>query len=162
MGNNDIENLNAIYRFATQFSRLLGLSFDFKEDSGNFETAIGITEDGHTERPLSDSTWKAYKNGKKLFVPDVLDYNNKIIFEYEETWKKEGKRKRKGHDPDGLDIRTSNRDLYYEIAKFRVLKIFDYEFEFERAWKLKIAKFLIKCYEVQLEQKVQQFMEKAK
>lgn len=155
MGHSDIESLNRIYQFATQFCRLMEFPFRFREDSGNFETAIGITEDGHIERPLLGSNWKVYKNGKKLFVPDVLDYNNKIIFEYEETWKKEGKRKRKGHDPDALDRRTSTRDLYYEIAKFRVLKIFDYEFEFERAWKLKIAKFLIKCHEIPLEKKVQ-------
>jgi hypothetical protein len=154
LGHSDIENLNKLYQFATQFCRLLGLQFQFKEDSGNYETAIIIDEYGNIEKTKETANWKALSTIQNLFVPDILDHPNRIIIEYEETWKKEGKKKRRGHDPDGLDKRTANRDLYYSMAKMRVLKIFDYEFEFERAWKLKIAKFLIKCHEVPLQEKI--------
>jgi hypothetical protein len=148
MGQSDIDKLNQIYTICNQTANLLDLQFQFKEDSGNYETAIGITEDGHMERPLIDSTWKAYKNNKKLFCPDILDYSNKIIIEYDETPgqpRRGAKLARKGHDPDGMDLRTSTRDLYYALAKFRVLKIFDYEFHDSR-WKIKLVQFLIKCF----------------
>lgn len=148
MGVQDIHKLNQIYLVCNQTAKLLDISFHFKEDSGNYETAIGITEDGHVERPLQDSTWIAYKNGKKLFCPDILDYDNRIIIEFEETPGKPrpgAKLAKKGHDWDGNDVRTSTRDCYYAIGKFRVLKIFDHEFTNSK-WKIKLVQFLIKCY----------------
>lgn len=148
MGEVDIEKLHKIYTCCNQTCRLLDLPFQFKEDTGNFETAIVISETGELEKPIPDTTWLTY-NGKKLFVPDIADYQNRIIIEFEETPGKPrhgAKLAKKGHDPDGLDGRTANRDLYYGIAKLRVLKIFDYEFADETKWKIKLVQFLIKCY----------------
>lgn len=146
MGEVDIVKLNEIYSFCNQFCRLMGLPFSFSEDTGDMETAIAVNEAGHIRKPESAEGWPT---DAKVFCPDVLDYHNKIIIEFEET---PGKPRhgahlaKKGHDPDGLDKRTSNRDLYYGIAKFRVHKIFDYEFANPLSWKIKLADFLIKCW----------------
>jgi len=149
LGSIDIEKLNKIYTCCNQACRLLDLPFQFKEDTGRFETAIGIGENGFTERPTLDARWSDYKGSMHLFCPDILDYSNKIIIEFEETPGKPrhgAKLAKKGHDPDGMDKRTANRDLYYSIAKLRVLKIFDYEFADETKWKIKLIEFLIKCF----------------
>lgn len=148
MGEADIENLNKIYTCCNQACRLLDLPFQFKEDTGRFETAIVINEEGKIEISGAYSNWDEIKN-LSLFVPDILDYQNKIVIEFEETPGKPrhgAKLAKKGHDPDGMDKRTSNRDLYYSIAKLRVLKIFDYEFEDDSKWKIKLVEFLIKCF----------------
>ena len=124
----------------------MNLKFQFKEDSGSMETALVFDGYGNAVKPDLGKTWADYKN-QKILVPDILDYNNKIIIEYDETWKKQGKKTLKGHDPDGLDTRTFDRDFYYSHAKFRVLKVFDYETD--DVWKRKVFKFLINCQQIE-------------
>jgi len=148
VGHNDIHNLHKIYQACNEFSDLCGLQFSFQEDSGHLETGIAISEYGETIKPTKLNfggmgVWK-------IFVPDILDYHNKIIIEYEETPgepRPGAKLARKGHDPDGQDKRTKNRDLYYDIGKFHLLKIFDYEFNDWTLWKIKLFRFLADCYE---------------
>lgn len=156
MGEIDIENVNKIYRACVDFSSLCNLPFQFKEDSGHKETMIGITEYGIVFRPdeeLKLNIRDFFSQGR-MFVPDVMDYNNKIIIEFEETPGKPrpgAKLAKKGHDPDGNDKRTSWRDLYYNLGKFRLLKIFDYEFADEKKWKVKLFRFLMDCLENKVE-----------
>lgn len=140
LGERDVESINKIYSFCNNFCRILELKFNFKEDSGQLENAIIFDEYGNVTKPLPTKGWGFYKK-QKILVPDILDYNNKIIIEFEETWKKKGKQTLKGHDPDGLDRRTSDRDFYYELGNFHVLKIFDYDST--PIWKRKIATFLL-------------------
>lgn len=151
MGEIDIENLHKIYRACTDFSKLAGLSFKFQEDSGHKETMIRIWEDGRYEKPETDRSLSTVSIPQsRWFVPDVMDFQNKIIIEFDETPgapRKGARLARKGHDPDGNDIRTSWRDLYYGLAKFRLLKIFDFEFKDEALWKCKLFRFLVDCYE---------------
>lgn len=152
MGHIDIENLHKIYQACNEFSKICNLPFQFKEDSGNKETMIGISEYGQVERPATEHVWRdpAKVGVWKMFVPDIMDYHSKIIIEFEETPGKPrpgAKLAKKGHDPDGNDRRTSWRDLYYEIGKFRLLKIFDFEFKDETLWKLKLFRFLADCYQ---------------
>ena len=73
MGEVDIVKLNEIYQFCNQFCRLMGLPFSFSEDTGKYETAVGIHESGFVERPLLDARWKDTKGKMNLFCPDVLD-----------------------------------------------------------------------------------------
>jgi len=154
MGQKDIATLNKIYITCNRICKLFELPFQFKEDTGSFETAIGISQTGFTERPLQDARWSDYKGQMSLFCPDILDFINKIIIEYEETPGKPrhgAKHAKKGHDPDGMDKRTANRDLYYNLANFRVLKIFDYEMDDEPKWIMKVVDFLIICSAKQVE-----------
>lgn len=147
MGIKDLVPLNNLVNVCRQLEREYNWGFVFAWDQGTYETAIGISEEGHLEKPLTDTNWDRYKSRWRLFCPDILDYSNRIIIEFEESPGKprSGARlAKKGHDPDGMDKRTSNRDLYYELAKFRVLKIFD--FEDDKTVKKKIKQFLVKCY----------------
>lgn len=148
MGHVDIEKLHKIYRACTDFSTLGSLPFRFLEDAGHQETAIIIREDGIVSRPDRIEITVGELAGiekiqARCFVPDVMDFTNKIIVEFEETYTT----KKKGHDPDGNDLRTSWRDLYYGLGAFRLLKIFDYEFKDERVWKIKLFRFLMDCFE---------------
>lgn len=79
--------------------------------------------------------------GYRIFVPDIMDYQNKIIIEFEEECKpNKGGKRRKGHcDLNNRDVR---RDWAYTQAKFSLLKIW----ESDRDWKEKLKIFLIKCY----------------
>lgn len=151
MGHVDIEKVNKIYRACVDFSKLCSLPFQFKEDSGHKETVISISELGKISQRLEPNG--SLSDLWRTFVPDVLDFHNKIIIEFEETPGKPrpgAKLAKKGHDPDGNDIRTSWRDLYYDIGKFRLLKIFDYEFKSESLWRIKLFRFLMICHENKL------------
>lgn len=142
VGNNDYESLHLIYSFADRFSKLMNYPYHFKIDSGNFETAIIIDETGSVERPKAATSWKTLSQTQNLFVPDILDFENKIIIEYDELEgepRSGAKLAKKGHNADGLDKRTANRDLYYGIAKFHVLKIFDSDDD----WREKTVRFLM-------------------
>lgn len=154
MGHVDIENVHKIYRACVDFSKLAVLPFQFKEDSGHMETAIVISEYGAVYPALTTGPISPDVKHCRKFVPDVMDFNNKIIIEFDETPGKPrpgAKLARKGHDPDGNDMRTSWRDLYYDIGKFRFLKIFDYEFKDDVLWKIKLFRFLIECSEKKVE-----------
>lgn len=70
-----------------------------------------------------------------------MDYQNKIIIEFEEEAKpNKGAKRRKGHfEGNKRDVR---RDWYYTIAKFEVLKIW----QSNKNWKEDLKQFLIKTY----------------
>jgi len=158
LGEIDIEKLHKIYRFATDLSMLLELPFRFKEDGGDYETAIQfktmvppLVQEGDSRvipfHPPIQSKEEIIKIGDKVYCPDILDFENKIIIEYEE----EGGRRRagarlatKGHGREG-DLptkRDSKRDNYYSLAGFRVWKIYEYDLK-KNNWKQHLARFLL-------------------
>ena len=68
------------------------------------------------------------KKGFRQFVPDLIDFKNKIIIEYQEECKgrqgvlrRRGKINKKGHD----EFSDEDKDIFYELAKFNQLKIWE-------------------------------------
>jgi len=60
VGEIDIEELHKIYRECVDYCKQEKLPFQFKVDSGNFETAIEFTAIGHHHPPRSKS-WEELK-----------------------------------------------------------------------------------------------------
>jgi len=100
MGIVDYENLYKIYRTCVDYCKVEKLPFHFKVDSGTYETAIEFTAIGYHHPPRSKS-WKELKEqGNEIKCPDLLDFENKLIIEYEEEPKPGkigGKLGKKGH-----------------------------------------------------------------
>ena len=68
------------------------------------------------------------KKGFRQFVPDLIDFKNKIIIEYQEESKgrqgvlrRRGKINKKGHD----EFSDEDKDLFYKLAEFNQLKIWE-------------------------------------
>lgn len=80
MGNQDLERLYPVYRACVDFSKLADLPYSFKEDSGNYETAIQFQE-GLSIQPPNAKNWDTNPD---IICPDILDFENKIIIEFEE------------------------------------------------------------------------------
>lgn len=79
MGEIDLHNIHKIYRHATVVSKLHDMPFQFREDTGSFETLVCISETGQ---------WRTYHEKSNSlyipFVPDIIDYKHMIIIEFEE------------------------------------------------------------------------------
>lgn len=138
MGERDIESIHPVYLYCNEISKENNYPFKFKEDSGKYETAIQIMENGMILMPPQQVV------SGEIFVPDILDFHNKIILEYEEECKpNKGAKRRKGHFE--LNNHDSNRDTYYtKIANppFRLHKIW----ESDKDWKKGVKEFLDKCF----------------
>ena len=79
-------------------------------------------------------------------APDIMDFENRIIIEYEEEsrpGKRMGKIGKKGHWADSK--RDTQRDTNYRRAGFRVCKIWESEMK-KGPWNLKLFHFLADCY----------------
>lgn len=140
LGHLDIDNLFKIYYEINSIIKKHKLHYTFSIDSGNFETAIEFTEIGYHHPPKSKSWSEAKKEGNTLLCPDLLDYANKVIIEYEEEpkpGKKGGKLGKKGHTPESS--RDTKRDFLYRIGGFRQLNIW----ESDKKWKDTLKKFLL-------------------
>lgn len=159
MGERDIVALNKIYRFSNDFCKLSGIPFHFEEDSGQYQTAIVFDEEEISYRkPESHEHWNNVLYPETMICCDVLDYDNKIILEYEE----EGQKNRsgaslpsKGHGRDG-DIpnkRDTKRNQFYNDNEFFFLRIWEAQFKVETIWKIKVIEFLLFCYKEFLEMK---------
>lgn len=130
-------SLYPIYAECKRLNDEFNFGFHFTWDQGSYETRIDINEDGNCflgngKLPLIGYTMKC---------PDILDFHNKIIIEFEEECKPDkGARKRKGH----FDIGTKDtqRDTLYNKAKFDVLKIW----QSDKEWKKTLKKFLHYIY----------------
>ena len=150
MGIQDYHRLNPIYLAATAFCKLSELPFHFKVDSGNEETAIEFITSMNEERitayhPPINRDWK--KRGK---VPDILDWDHKIIIEYEEETgpRRNGAylaRKGHGHEGDPDTRKDENRNNLYSQAGFRVLRIWESHYTHSAIWKRNLFQFLIDC-----------------
>ena len=146
MGEIDIHNIHPIYRYCVEYNRLAELPFTFTEDTGSFETVLAISESGK---------WRNYveKDDRThiTFVPDIIDYKNKIIIEFEEETgnRKSGAhyaRKGHGHQGDYSTKRDTRRNKYYKLAGFTVLRIWESQFKKSTVWKIILTEFLIQCY----------------
>lgn len=157
MGERDIVNLNKIYRFANDFCKLASIPFHFEEDSGQYQTAIIFDEEEISHRrPESHETWKNVLYPETMICCDVLDYDHKIIFEYEEEGQKHlsgARLARKGHGREG-DIsnkRDTRRNEFYSNNEFFFLRIWEAQFKVEIIWKIIVMDFLLLCYKKSLE-----------
>ena len=143
MGQVDIEILMDINKEIKK----LKTKYSFKVDHGSFETAIEFWAIGYHHPPKSKNWEESRTNGNEIKCPDLLDYPDKLIIEYEEEGAKRrsgAKLASKGHGPEGdiTNTKDSHRDQLYRIAGFRVLKIYESEYN-DDSWKSKIQGFLI-------------------
>lgn len=135
MGVGDYENLYKIYVETKKIIKKHKLRFNFKIDNGSFETAIQFKDEKHFHPPIA----KNWDSNPLILCPDLLDYTNKIIIEYDEEpkpGKQAGKLGKKGHVEESK--RDMKRDSLYKINNFNFLKIW----ESEQDWKLKLEIFL--------------------
>lgn len=142
MGIADYEKLYKIYRECIDYCKAEKLPFHFKVDSGNYETAIEFWAMGYYHPPKSKSWKELKKQGNEIKCPDILEYEHKIIIELEEEptpGKQTGKLGKKGHVEES--IRDTHRDMLYRIAGFKVLKIWESEYNTNK-YKEKLYKFL--------------------
>ena len=141
MGEVDIENLFRIYDVANSIIKKHRLLISFTIDHGTYETAIEFVGNRFFHPPISKN-WDSHPN---IFCPDLLDWHNKIIIEYEEEV---GEQRRgaflakKGHHREGdMDTKQdSRRNEYYKSGGFRVLRIWDSE----QNWEKKLENFLLR------------------
>jgi len=126
MGESDIAVLMGI----NEEIKKLHTNYSFLVDHGSFETAIEFWEMGYHHPPKSVNWEESRENGNEIKCPDLLDYPNRTIIEYEEEprpGKKGGKLGKKGHTEESS--RDSHRDYLYRIAGFKVLKIWESDYK---------------------------------
>lgn len=129
MGISDLERIFRIYQYIRDFEKLHDVSFGFIPDSGETtqsNNTILINESGKWLKAagITKPEWQKLKSeGFKPFVPDLIEWHNRIIIEYQEEPKphKGPRIVQKGHD----EFSDSTKDLYYEIAGFNQLKLWD-------------------------------------
>jgi hypothetical protein len=136
MGIQDLDRLDQIGTYANSFTKY---HFTIDTDTKNSDNGITINEYGICYKdPLTEVAARQLKKlGFKRFVPDLLDWKNKRIIEYQEEPKpcKGPKIIQKGHD----EFSDENKDLFYKLAGFKQLKIW----ESDQDWMHKIDGFLI-------------------
>ena len=148
MGIQDCDRLIELQNYANSFP-----GFHFKVDLGDYETAIEfkiivppLCKTGDSQIiSICPPIAKDWIKNSEIFCPDLLDYNNKKIIEYEEETgnRRSGARLAKkghGHPGDLANIRDSRRNSYYENAGFKFLQIW----ESDKDWMEKINQFLSK------------------
>ena len=140
MGKIDLENLFEIYYEINSIKKKYNLVYDFKIDEGFYETAIEFTASGHFHPPIS----KDWSQHPIIFCPDLLDYDNKVIIEYEEEIgnpKPGAKLAKKGHNREGdFDTkRDDRRTFYYKEGGFSVLRLW----ESDKTWRTKLENFML-------------------
>jgi len=146
MGEVDIVILHTIYEKTKELEKKNNWGFKFKTDDGKMETAIEFTAIGYHHPPKSKNWDEAKAAENEIKCPDLLDYHNKIIIEYEEE---EGPPRsgaylaKKGHNE--LSDKDQHRDQLYRIAGFRVFKIWEFELK-SGAWKHQLWQFLCACF----------------
>ena len=126
MGIQDELKLIEIKEFANSIP-----GYNFVIDDRNLATSIFINDAGEVLKHTGTTNQYDYQSLKNSgwhhFVPDIIDYDKKVIIEYQESAKRLRKHTVKGHD----ELSDADKDLYYELAGFRQIKIWDYDTE----WK---------------------------
>ena len=131
MGIQDLEKLFHINQQIKEIDKENQYNFIIDTDTKDGKTRIIIDELGTWKKVplLSEEQAKAFrKKGFRQFVPDLIDFKNKIIIEYQEesegrqgVLRRRGKINKKGHD----EFSDEDKDIFYNLAKFSQLKIWE-------------------------------------
>ena len=131
MGAQDLQKLFEIKNQIQQIDKKNHYNFIIDSDTKEGRTRIIIDEFGTWKKTpnLTEEQASEYrKKGFRQFVPDLIDFKNKIIIEYQEECKgrqgvlrRRGKINKKGHD----EFSDEDKDIFYELAKFNQLKIWE-------------------------------------
>jgi hypothetical protein len=131
MGVQDLQKLFEIKNQIQQIDKKKNYNFIIDSDTKEGRTRIIIDEFGTWKKMpnLTEEQASEYrKKGFRQFVPDLIDFKNKIIIEYQEECKgrqgvlrRRGKINKKGHD----EFSDEDKDIFYELAKFNQLKIWE-------------------------------------
>lgn len=149
----DYDQKYRIYRYATDFCNISEFQYHFTNDAGNRETAIIFdTNTGDCRKPSVLDSLTDLVDNEMYEIPDIADFRHKIVFEYEEET---GPRKtgahmaKKGHGHPGDDYGKNDAEKYenYENAGIRYCRIWESELNNGNVWKVKVAKFLIRCWQ---------------
>ena len=152
MGEVDIAVLHPIYRKCVELNKENNWNFQFKEDSGDYETMIEFIPKWDARQqmeclqPHHPPRAKNWDDMEICNAPDIMDFANKIIIEYEEEskpGKSSGKLGKKGHWAESK--RDENRDSNYKRSNFRFCKIWETEIK-NGVWGNKLFYFLADCY----------------
>ena len=140
MGESDVDSLMMVYREAVKICNKHSLSFSFNVDHGTYETALEFVGNTTHHPPISPN----WDSNPTIFCPDILDYHNKIIIEWEEevgNRRAGAKLAKKGHHREGdMDTkRDTRRTQYYNGGNFRVLRLY----ESDNSWSEKLSMFLL-------------------
>ncbi len=140
MGLVDIDSLFRVYYQIKKIIKKHSLLISFKIDHGTYETAIEFVGTRFFHPPLS----KNWDSNPDILCPDLLDWHNKIIIEYEEEI---GEQRRgaflakKGHHREGdMDNkRDTRRGTFYKQTGFHILRLW----ESDNMWEEKLETFLL-------------------
>ena len=131
MGIQDLEKLFDINEQIKQIDKENYYNFMIDTDTKEGKTRIVIDEFGTWKKvPVltEKQALEFRKKGFRQFVPDLIDFKNKIIIEYQEESKgrqgvlrRRGKINKKGHD----EFSDEDKDLFYKLAEFNQLKIWE-------------------------------------
>lgn len=150
MGVKDSDILHEIYEKIKIFCKKNDLPYHFKVDNGDFETAIEFKEVVIDTIHHAHPPWaKNWDSNPEIKCPDILDYNNRIIFEYEEKGCKVRSgaylpTKGHGREFDMTNQKDTQRDRLYKLGKFKVLKFYETDLK-DKNWT-KLYEFLLKCH----------------
>ena len=131
MGIQDLKKLFEINQQIKQIDEKNHYNFIIDTDTKEGKTRIVIDEFGTWKKTpcLTEEQATEYRRkGFRQFVPDLIDFKNKIIIEYQEECKgrqgvlrRRGKINKKGHDEFSDEV----KDIFYELAEFNQLKIWE-------------------------------------
>lgn len=131
MGIQDLEKLFSINQQIKKIDTENYYNFVIDTDTKEGKTRIIINEFGAWKKMpiLTEIQAKDFrKKGFRQFVPDLIDFKNKIIIEYQEesegrqgVLRRRGKINKKGHD----EFSDEDKDIFYGLAKFNQLKIWE-------------------------------------
>ena len=136
MGEQDLDRIDVITKYANSFP---SYNFEMDTDTKNSRNTMLISEYGVIVRPpiSEEVALQLRKDGFRPFVPDMMDFRNKKIIEYQEeptAAKSGGKLGKKGHD----EFSDEDKDLFYQLAGFKQLKIWESDVN----WMEKVESFL--------------------
>jgi hypothetical protein len=144
MGAQDLQKLFEIKNQIQEIDKKNDYNFIIDSDTKEGRTRIIIDEFGTWKKMpnLTEEQASEYRRkGFRQFVPDLIDFKNKIIIEYQEECKgrqgvlrRRGKINKKGHD----EFSDEDKDIFYELAKFNQLKIWENTPEVEQNKELKV------------------------
>ena len=131
MGIQDLKKLFEINQQIKQIDEKNHYNFIIDTDTKEGKTRIVIDEFGTWKKTpcfTEEQATEYRRKGFRQFVPDLIDFKNKIIIEYQEECKgrqgvlrRRGKINKKGHD----EFSDEDKDIFYELAEFNQLKIWE-------------------------------------